>query len=1611
MLRDASDRSNDTHTEIDPMKQKTLLGVTLFLIFGAMLAATRFPDAEALFNAKNYKQAAEAYAREVKTNPHKASQREILCYLRLQDFDEALKAAHRYLKRTANTVDEAAAQRLVGNLYLALPHWGTRTGGQFYRGQYKQGIRLQSHRHDRALALKHLQKARELYATQKGDLQERMDCLFDLASACTRFGIFENEPHYWFGYWGQRDDTLAQTAGEEDFDEQQNQWQWQRKRPIGLRVDDAGEPMFPPMPKAWADDLAVDQKALFLLAEIRTLDTTSKQTFAKLSWYRQAMLARSRFGMDRANRYRSMLGETDGKGFGPWQLDHDEALILAGGRLRSVTLPTQWNVLSLLEKAKTDQALYAAGLYHQSRQQYSRALASYEALKRNDPRSQWASRASSNASLIRQPQVHLQSSGVQLAGQDAALQVSYRNATKIWFVARKINVVGFLQDIRHQPLDSAKGMREIGALQNWHYYFTRNHGADAWLRTLMDKHLGEEVARWSVDLEPSEDFRHAKAICQTPLRGQGGILVYAFLKEPPVTLPKRYQGDSRAVVLLSDLAVVEKQTDQGRLYFLSDARTGKPVAGADLSIMETWNVWHRQKRQSTHHRKFYQLKTDAQGLALFNQKRNQGSRLYLLTQVKNEQGNRFAYTGMAYWYRALSSSQRNHSQAYCMTDRPVYRPGQKMQFKIWLRQWREGQWHNLPQQAVSLAIHDPRGNKIKSLSLRTDPYGAIHAQLPLNKEATLGLYRIQIHGYNQVTGNTFRVEEYKKPEFEVTVKPNTTHAQLGQTLKATIHGQYFFGQPVTHATVQYKIYRQTYQHRQYPQGRWNWLYGQGYGLTWYESPWFDWWPRARHCFIAPNWWYGFTKPVRELVRQGTGQLDDKGNLTVSINTAAALRDHPDQDHQYTIEAEVRDQSRRVIVGQGQIKVTRQAFFAFVQPDQGYYRPGQQMNLTLQCVSPDGKPVQTQGILSIKAVTWGGPNNADLDATLLETRTIQTDAQGRATIVYRYEKSGQLQFTFVTPDAWGKAVEGYALVWVCGEDFDGKLHRFNDLEIIADQRTYEPGDVAHVLINTKQTDSYVLLSTDAQNGVLHNWQVIHVPGRSRMVEVPIDATQRPNFFIEATTIANARVYQQQRQLCVPPVKAVLDVTVQTDKPNYQPGEEATVSVTTRGPDGKPVSAQLTVGAFDQSLLYIQGQTQSPIARFFHGRVNHHRQRLTTNLFEQFSTWGDLTRPFESLGNIPPSWHGYWGPAVSDWRLIKDVQLGQLLGRRHHAMASGQMRVRKSLSSMPASTPILEMAADSVKSEKKVKRQSKNEADISANSPPAAPTQVREHFADTALWLTTLTTDAAGQAKATFVVPENLTTWQINTWAMTQKTQVGEAKTSTVSTKKLLVRLQTPRFFTERDEVVLSANIHNNLDTQQTVTVSLELPAERITLLDRTTQRRQIVLEAHHEARVDWRVKVKREGDVRIVVKALAGDASDAMAMTIPVLVHGIMRQITTTGSMLPEVMNKTITVQLDVPKERRPELTTLEVRFAPSLVGAMLDALPYCLDYPYGCTEQTVSRFLPAVLTRKTLQNMGIKLEDLKGIGGHQDEAKRAGHTYLQSPVLTRKNWIKLLPRA
>jgi uncharacterized protein YfaS (alpha-2-macroglobulin family) len=283
------------------------------------------------------------------------------------------------------------------------------------------------------------------------------------------------------------------------------------------------------------------------------------------------------------------------------------------------------------------------------------------------------------------------------------------------------------------------------------------------------------------------------------------------------------------------------------------------------------------------------------------------------------------------------------------------------------------------------------------------------------------------------------------------------------------------------------------------------------------------------------------------------------------------------------------------------------------------------------------------------------------------------------------------------------------------------------------------------------------------------------------------------------------------------------------------------------------------------------------------------------------------------------------------------------------------------------------------------QKRDDQNAVAGGEPDAPVQVRTDFRETALWKPDLVTDAAGRASVAVKYPESLTRWKATARVATADARFGIATATTRTQKPLVARLQAPRFFVVGDEATISGLFDNR--TAERLTVRPELVAEGLELL--TPSPASVAIDAEGQARVDWKVRVTVAGTAKLRLVARAGELSDAMEKSYPMEPHGIDALVARALKM----KGAELAFALDVPGARRKETTEFLVQVSPSLAVTMLDALPYLAEYPYGCTEQTLSRFLPAAIVAKTLKDQGLSAEDAMSrvFGGIEVETAGATH--------------------
>ena len=255
-----------------------------------------------------------------------------------------------------------------------------------------------------------------------------------------------------------------------------------------------------------------------------------------------------------------------------------------------------------------------------------------------------------------------------------------------------------------------------------------------------------------------------------------------------------------------------------------------------------------------------------------------------------------------------------------------------------------------------------------------------------------------------------------------------------------------------------------------------------------------------------------------------------------------------------------------------------------------------------------------------------------------------------------------------------------------------------------------------------------------------------------------------------------------------------------------------------------------------------------------------------------------------------------------------------------------------------------------------------ADFKNQGDQAQP-MIRKDFRDTAFWQPSAVTGADGRATVKFRLPDNLTTWRATARGVTSDLKVGVKTSKVLSRKDVILRLETPRFMTQGDTVTLSGVVHNYLKEAKSTQISISVVgANLIGSADQT-----VTIDQQGEHRVDWQIAAPQTGQVQLLAKALTNTESDAVELTIDVVPRGVREtkvQRWETGEETAEQQ-----FALELPANADLNSRKLRVEVAPSIAGTLFGALDYLTTYPYGCTEQTMSSFLPNVIVSQTLKDV------------------------------------------
>jgi uncharacterized protein YfaS (alpha-2-macroglobulin family) len=960
-----------------------------------------------------------------------------------------------------------------------------------------------------------------------------------------------------------------------------------------------------------------------------------------------------------------------------------------------------------------------------------------------------------------------------------------------------------------------------------------------------------------------------------------------------VYLIEGVNGGLRAysIAVVTNLTMVQKTTSDGQvMVFVVDRKSGAPHEGVSVEITNA-----KQTLASGTTDKSGVFKTEIKAAQSPEQPaedvdpEEKQTNAYLV--MARERDN-FVISDVDSFYFSGEGGEADllagdDLTSYIYTDRPIYRPGQKAYFKGILRQWGRQGYKMLDEKTVHVTVEDLNGGKIFDKDLPLSTRGTFSGEVDISAEAPLGGYNINATIGEARSSGYFDVQEYKKPEFKVKVTGPKEFAAVGEKVKFTVNANYFFGAPVTNADVHYYIYKQRYYH-------WWWDSDDNDDFDDEAGP------DNEGGDEEDYGYYG-----SDMVSEGEGTLNSRGEMAIDFEVPKP-EEKDEWDYSYRLEAQVTDASRREMSGAASFIGTRGKTVADAYPERFLYYQGDTARVRVKTADYSGKPLSEKVTLKFIEQKWEKITKQEeyngykyetheyiLHERELGTGEVNTDSQGNATYDFNVPSPGSIYVKAIVNENGRQIANRGGSFWAPdkkGEwsDFEYRDYDAESIKLVPDKKAYQPGETAHVLAMLPKDKAHLLVTTELSE-VLTVRQ-IDAPGRSIVIDVPIDPRYAPNVYLNVSFVKDSDMFEQSQIISVPARDKMLKLDIVPNKKEFKPRDVASYTIVARNQDGSPAAnTEISLGIVDEAIYSIQPDTAGNIKRDFYGRRYNNVQ---TSLAVSFT------------------FTGYAGDNPAD--LAKNKSAYQL-------------------------------------------------ADFKNESSYAEPT-IRKEFKDTAFWQPDVVTGGDGKATVEFKLPDNLTTWRATARAVTADTKVGSAVQKTIARKDVIMRLEMPRFLTEGDTVTISGVVHNFFKSDKSTKISLDLNGAQ--LLDSPSQ--TVNIRQNGEHRVDWRVQANQVGTLTLLAKALTDKESDAVEMTMEIVPHGLKKTAGNTTTLLSDGEQS---FNLNLPGNADARARTLRIEAAPSVASTLFGALDYLTSYPYGCTEQTMSSFLPNIVVAHALKDV------------------------------------------
>lgn len=1032
---------------------------------------------------------------------------------------------------------------------------------------------------------------------------------------------------------------------------------------------------------------------------------------------------------------------------------------------------------------------------------------------------------------------------------------------------------------------------------------------------------------------------------------------------------------------VSDIAWIHRnKPGQGTDFYALNRKSGEPLQGVKAQVWISKYNYNKGRYVKinggayyTNQKGYFRVPyTNRRGERNFFVEFTKGSdRIYTLSprNFSNIYGN---------LYHSVSRKPLIRTKVFFFLDRKIYRPGQTIYFKGIVLST-NGETHQLLTNHKSeVSLYDVNSQKSATLKLTTNEYGTFSGTFIAPNNGLNGQMRLTSNlGRYYNNSVYFSVEDYKRPKFEVKFKPVKGSFRLNETIVAKAKAKAYSGANIDGAQVKYRVVRKA----RFPY----WFY----------------------------YYYGYypSSPQMEITN-GVAKTDENGEFEIKFQAIPDLSVDRKSDpiFLYTIYADVTDLNGETRSGNLSMGVGYRALELNIGVN-GKVDQTQKAVWKLSSTNLSGTFEPAQGTISIHQLKtpqrtyrtrrWSKPDRF-LYTKAEWAKIFPSDLYNDENNRYQWAKQKEVYSgAFDTEKSKELSIEdvkswerGYYVVEMKAKDKFGeevKTVKYFEVFSPASQKistnsinyftalksTVEPGDKASFLAGTALPKIKVLYEVEHKDKIiLKEW--LTLKNKQRLLEIPIKEAYRGNIALNYVFVYDNRLYNVSQNIYVPWSNKALDISFETFRNKLNPGQKEEWRLKIKGKKGDRIASEMVATLYDASLdVFKNNQFGFNIYRSYYGRLRWQSSNgFNTTGFRNYSSgWNpvhqSISRRYDRL-----NWFGFYfntyyyryfrGRGGRGYYALDDQELEEVVDNKSVSSSPRRSRRAKAKESKRRVNGISLAKKDLQQSSSGESNRDQKQGTLMGKrqkKQDLGGVKARTNFNETAFFYPHLQTNEQGEVIIKFTVPEALTKWKMLGFAHTKDLKYGLVSNSLVTQKELMVVPNAPRFFRENDQMIFSSKVTNITDKAMAGSAQLFLfdaitnqPIDR--LMGNKEAQQSFDLKAGRSTSLSWNIKIP-EGVQAITyrVVAKAGKFADGEEMTLPVLSN---RMLVTETMPLPVRGGQTKTFSFAKlkasakSKTLRHHKVTLEFTSNPAWYA--IQSLPYLMEFPYECAEQTFSRF-------------------------------------------------------